>query len=66
MENWNGLSSFGLSKGKWYMEVKQTAVNEPLGNGESGICVVGKPTGNSGGLIGQSTLTSFAYGHKKS
>ena len=40
------------------MEVKQTAVNEPLGNGESGICVVGDPTGNLGNVEG----TSFAYG----
>ena len=54
----SGLSSFGLSKGKWYMEVKQTAVNEPLGNGESGICVVGDPTGNLGNVEG----TAFAYG----
>jgi hypothetical protein len=54
----SGLSSFGVSKGKWYMEVKQTAVNEPLGNGESGICVVGDPTGNLGNVQG----TAFAYG----
>ena len=54
----SGLSSFGISKGKWYMEVKQTAVNEPLGNGESGICVVGDPTGNLGNVEG----TAFAYG----
>ena len=36
-------STIGVTQGKWYMEVKQTAENIPLGNGESVINVIGDP-----------------------
>ena len=36
-------STIGVTQGKWYMEVKQTAENKPLGNGESVINVIGDP-----------------------
>jgi len=54
----SSTSSLGVSSGKWYMEVKQKVANEPLGNGESGICVVGDPTGSLGNVSG----TAFSYG----
>jgi hypothetical protein len=56
-----GLSTFGVSSGKWYIEVKQTAVNEPLGNGESLICVVGDPAATKG-TIDNYEGRAFAYG----
>ncbi len=36
-------STIGVTAGKWYMEVKQTAENIPHGNGESVINVIGDP-----------------------
>jgi len=59
--NGGGLSTFGVSKGKWYIEVKQTAVNEPLGNGESLICVVGDPEVTKGSIDNYEGR-AFAYG----
>ena len=60
--NGGSMSSFGVSSGKWYIEVKQTAVNEPLGNGESLIAVAGDPTGNLGNLSGVAPTGSAYYG----
>ena len=34
------ISNIGVSTGKWYIEVKQTAVSNPLGNGEQLIGVI--------------------------
>ena len=36
-------STIGVTAGKWYMEVKQTAENVPLGNSEGILGVIGDP-----------------------
>jgi hypothetical protein len=36
-------STIGVTAGKWYMEIKQTAENVPLGNSEGIIGVIGDP-----------------------
>jgi len=59
--NGGGLSTIGVSSGKWYIEVKQTGANEPLGNGEMLICVVGDPAATKG-TIDNYEGRAFAYG----
>ncbi len=48
--NGGGVSTFGVSSGKWYFEIKQTGANEPLGNGEMLICVTGDPEITKGSI----------------
>jgi hypothetical protein len=48
--NGGGVSTFGVSSGKWYIEVKQTGANQPLGNGEMLICVTGDPENVKGSI----------------